>query len=249
MFLAIACYCPMRIAILSDMHGARRPFERALADARASGFDQLVLLGDLFTYGVEPETCRDLALDAITQGALLIGGNHDQLYVDLAAGDSGYLDGRPAWLVESVLWTWERLGRQWPEQLAWQHERIIDDVLLAHANPYGTGDWRYLNSPDALEAAAACLADRRLRAGVFGHVHRPAAHTAHGVEVFVVGSLGQPRSRDRIVPEWSLLELRAGAITIERCAVEFDAAVHCADIQATDTLSPDTRNRLCRFFQ
>jgi predicted phosphodiesterase len=239
----------MRIAVLSDMHGARRPFERALEDARTLGFDMLVLLGDLFTYGVDPEACRDLATGALEDGAILIGGNHDQLYVDLAHGETSYLENRPKWLIESVQWTSERLGGIWPERLRWKDEYIIEDVLLAHANPFGFGDWTYLNSPDLLTSAAVSLANRGLRTGVFGHVHRPESFTENGINVYVVGSIGQPRNRKKFSPEWALLEMKQNAVDLKRQFVEFDPVEHCATIQATKELSEDTRNRLCQFFQ
>ncbi len=44
----------MRIAVLSDMHAVAEPTGQALRAAEAEGFDALVILGDLLTYGVDP---------------------------------------------------------------------------------------------------------------------------------------------------------------------------------------------------
>ncbi len=240
----------MRIAVISDIHGAAEPFSRALANAKIIGYDQLILLGDLFTYGVEPERCRDLAAEAIEkQGAVFIGGNHDQVYTELAKGESAYLNGRPSWLVESILWTWNRIGSTWPNSLTWRNEWVSDCVLFAHANPYGFGDWTYLNSPEQQEKACAAMASLGQRAGVFGHVHRYGAYSAFGVDLFVVGSIGQPRSGSTGVPEWALVDLCKKHVIVERQAVNFDSVKFCMNIQAMTTLTQHTRNHLCKFFQ
>jgi len=82
----------VRIAVISDIHSAYAPFAKALSDARAAGFDQLILLGDMFTYGLEPAECAELAAEAISKdGAVLVGGNHDQLYIEMKNGQTDYI--------------------------------------------------------------------------------------------------------------------------------------------------------------
>jgi len=57
------------------------------AATRGAGFDQMILLGDMFTYGMNPVECAELAADAMDKdGALLIGGNHAQLELELEPG-------------------------------------------------------------------------------------------------------------------------------------------------------------------
>ncbi|WP_430442776.1 metallophosphoesterase family protein [Sphingorhabdus contaminans] len=108
----------MRIAVISDIHSAYAPFATALSDARTIGFDQLILLGDLFTYGLDPKACAELAAEAIARdGALLVGGNHDQLYIDMENGETGYFDRMPEWIKQSAEWTWAQLGSHWPDNL------------------------------------------------------------------------------------------------------------------------------------
>lgn len=240
----------MRIAVISDIHGAAAPFAAALAAARAGGFDQLVLLGDLFTYGVDPAECADLAAEAIERdGAILVGGNHDQLYVDLAAGDGAYFAALPDWIRESVEWTHARLGRCWPDRLGWVEEWACDGVLFAHANPYGFGDWTYLSDPDKLARAATVLAERGFSAGVFGHLHRRATLAADGgAAVHVVGSIGQPRSREQPCPEWAMVDLSPAGAEVTARPVPFDAIAHKAAIHAVPDLSEATKQMLCRYF-
>ena len=240
----------MRIAVISDIHAALAPFRQALSAARSEGFDQLILLGDLFTYGVDPAGCAELAAEAVERDrAVLIGGNHDQLYVDIATGGSDYVDGLPDWIRESVDWTWERLGRSWPRQLDWQEEWSRDGLLLAHANPFGYGDWTYLSDEPKLAQAAEILENRGYRWGVFGHLHRERSYCSpSGVEVHVVGSTGQPRDRDNPEPQWAMIDLHDGAMSLTRNKIPFDRTAHRFAIAAEPGLSDHTKEMLCRYF-
>lgn len=238
----------MQIAVISDIHGAAQPFAKALEAAKREGYDQLILLGDVLTYGVEPVACLDLVGDAIGRhGAILIGGNHDQLYVDLARAQSAYFDSLPDWIGESVLWTMQQTGG-WPASLGWQEEWVIDDALFAHANPFAYGDWTYLSDPERLDRATTVLAHRGLRWGVFGHLHRHRSHCGPDATAHVVGSIGQPRSREHPAPQWSMIRLLADQLSIEHRTVDFDPAEHCAAIQQTSGLTQATKNMLCRYF-
>lgn len=238
----------MQIAVISDIHGAAQPFAKALQAARREGYDQLILLGDILTYGVEPAACLDLAGDAISShGAILVGGNHDQLYVDLAREQSTYFDTLPEWIGESVRWTMQQTGG-WPASLGWQEEWVIDDALFAHANPFAYGDWTYLSDLERMERATTVLADRGLRWGVFGHLHRPQSYCGPKATAHVVGSIGQPRSREHPAPQWSMIQFRPGRLSIEHRSVDFDPVGHCAAIQQTTELTQATRDMLCRYF-
>ena len=73
----------MKIAVLSDIHSVSSALDAALDDARAEGFDVLLILGDLLTYGVNPAETLELVHEAVARdGAILISGNHDQMYLD-----------------------------------------------------------------------------------------------------------------------------------------------------------------------
>jgi predicted MPP superfamily phosphohydrolase len=101
-----------RIAVISDVHANSQALRAALEQARKTGFDDLVVLGDLLTYGCSPREVLDLIGEAMVRyGAHLTTGNHDQLYFDLAVGHNRYYDELPAWLRETVDWTREALGR------------------------------------------------------------------------------------------------------------------------------------------
>ncbi|MDJ0978682.1 MAG: metallophosphoesterase family protein [Erythrobacter sp.] len=241
----------MRIAVISDVHSTAAPFEKALKAARDETFDQLILLGDLFTYGVDPAACLDLALEAIDQdGALLIGGNHEELYIDLRDSRPGYFDKLPDWIRDSVEWTWQELGEEWPHRLKWIEEWACDGVLFAHANPFGYGDWTYLSDDPRLRAAASTLKERGFRAGVFGHLHRPKYYRDDkGIEVHVVNSIGQPRSNSNPTPSWTMVDVMDDAVSVETRPIDFDTKAAQIKIQSVAGLSADTKSRLCRFYQ
>lgn len=239
----------MRIAVISDVHGACKPFEAALSDAHREGFDQLILLGDLMTYGIEPNECLELAREATCRhGAILIGGNHDQLYVDLAQGRSAYIDGLPDWIQESVFWTMDRTGG-WPPDIAWAEQHVAEDALFAHANPFGYGDWTYLAGDAQLDQATERLFAQGFKWGIFGHLHRTMIHSSSGVTAYVVGSIGQPRSQQHPLPQWSMVTIEQGSLCVEPRTVDFDADAHCTAIQRTTALSQATRDQLCRYFK
>ncbi|MEL7190349.1 MAG: metallophosphoesterase family protein [Pseudomonadota bacterium] len=241
----------MRVAVISDVHSAAAPFRTALEDARSHGFDQLLLLGDLFTYGVDPVECMELSIGAIeNDGALLIGGNHDQLYVDLKQQNSTYFEKLPDWIRESVEWTWQELGEDWPETLEWLPEWASGKAFFAHANPFGFGDWTYLANEEVQARAALALRERGYSAGIFGHLHRSRYfRDDHGTEVHVVDSIGQPRSKGGKSPSWTMVEITGSDVSVEHHQIEFDAAAHCSAIQAISRLSDATKSKLCGFYQ
>lgn len=234
----------MKIAIISDIHSAAVPYRAALEAARQEGFDQLVILGDLLTYGPEPERCLELTTEAINHdGAELILGNHDALYL----AEGGYSRPLPGWIQESVEWTRQRIARGAMDAFPWQDEWEEGALLLSHANPFGNRDWSYLRTPDDHERAAARLAERGFSAGVFGHVHRVAEH--HGAaSVYTVGSVGQPRNRDDDKrPHWAMGELSTTGFTLSSRPLDHDWGEHCRALRSTN-MSAATIDQLCRFY-
>jgi predicted phosphodiesterase len=238
----------MRVALISDIHAAAGPYRLALDSARREGFDRLVIMGDLLTYGAAPVETVALTREAIERdGAVLLRGNHDQIYFDLDSGGSAYVDALPGWIRESADWTLDQIGgADVLRRFVWEEEWEAGPLLAAHANPFGAGDWTYLNGPEPMERACQVLAERGLSFGVFGHVHRFRRHAAAGVEVTTIGSIGQPRDRDDKAPQWAMAELADGRVSVERRLVEHDWSDDIAMIDAT-TLSQATKERLVSF--
>lgn len=240
----------MKIAILSDIHALAGPYKSALSAARAEGFDLLVIMGDLLTYGVQPEQTLDLTQDAIDRdGAKLLLGNHDAVYRDGPLRCAGYLAQLPKWVRESFEWTRERAGSAplWQSE-AWLSEYSVKDLLLSHANPFGEGNWTYLNGPEPFERACRALATRGYSCGVFGHVHRfrRFVHDETGTTAVTIGSIGQPREPQG-GSQWAMVELTPHGVCIEQRRVTVDWREEAAAVMAS-SLSEPTKQRIVGYF-
>lgn len=168
----------MRLGVLGDVHANARALHEALDLVQSRPIDQLVMLGDLLTYGPDVDEVLDVIAEETSNGAVLLLGNHDAMYLDLLEGNQSYFDGLPLWIRESVDWTLHELDADLFRGLPFAREWITGNVYVAHANPFdpeesGSPNWRYLNQLDDYAEAARCLRDRDLRVGIFGHTHRP----------------------------------------------------------------------------
>lgn len=240
----------MRIAAIGDIHAAADHLEAALAEARRIGFDQLIIMGDLWTYGPQPVRTLDLVREAIARDdAVLLGGNHDPLYVDGGSAAAAYFAALPDWIAESVVWTREQLAASEPAQLSqWQAEWTHGDLLMSHANPYAPGDWSYLSHPDQFERACEVMAERGFVWGVFGHTHRAGQHRGtSGSTAVTIGSIGQPRG-DVAAGQWAMLKHTRQGLAVDHHSVALDWSAHCRMIDAT-TLSTATKQRLKGFYR
>lgn len=237
----------MRIAALTDIHAVSDPLQLALTAARREGFDRMLILGDLLTYGVQPlETLELVQGAAARDGAILIRGNHDLLYQGEAAAQA-YRADLPDWLRESVDWTDAHIPSGCMTAFDWRESWSQGPLFAAHANPFDFGDWRYIRSAQDAEEAAAVVAARGFLYGLFGHVHRHRRYDCAAATIFTLASLGQPRDdRDR-TPKWAMIEIRGELVTIETRDIDFDPEDQMHAIRAT-TLSAATQERLCRFF-
>jgi predicted phosphodiesterase len=238
----------VRVALISDIHAAAGPYGLALDAARREGFDRLILMGDLLTYGPSPAETIALTRQAVERdGAVILRGNHDQIYFDIEAGGSPYVDALPGWIRESADWTLAEIGGAAAlRAFQWQDEWQAGPLLVSHANPFGGGDWTYLNGPEPMERACGVLAERGFSFGVFGHVHRFRRFAAAGVELATIGSVGQPRDEADKAPQWAMAEVTDGRVSIERRPLDHDWSDDIRMINAT-LLSQATKERLVRF--
>ena len=260
-----------RFAILSDIHANAPAFQSALKTVRTLHIDTLVILGDLLTYGCTPVDTLALLESALDDWhTVLITGNHDRMYFDLAKNDFSYLTRLPDWIQESARWTTEQVTiSELRARYPWRSDAQFGAVYVSHANPFGTDDWRYLNSERDLQAAAHALPARGASIGVFGHTHRPKAcllrigehvnmaeikqrrfsanpSSDDCVVVINPGSIGQSRSRNK----------RATFLTITADQGTYDFAIHDVgyDRQAhirsieDSRLSPATKRKLISFY-
>jgi len=83
----------MRYYVTADVHGFYREMREALENAgyfRDREAHKLVILGDLMDRGQEAEKMQDFILDLMARdGAILIRGNHEDLFRELVTIDEG----------------------------------------------------------------------------------------------------------------------------------------------------------------
>jgi predicted phosphodiesterase len=255
----------LRVAVIGDVHGNARALTAALHATKRS--DALIFLGDLLTYGPDVEVVLDQVEGAIeSRGAVLLRGNHDQLY----EGGPGYEAGvakLPGWIRESMQFVGARLDTARFRRLPWRDEYSMHAVLFAHANPFGPGDWTYLSSADAHSTAVDVLRQRNLNVGVFGHTHRarfyhrgpsgyrlqrpPAASHDEWTRlhehpwVLNAGAVGQPRDVDlRPYVLWLAVDGHTCSAWFE--PVIYDRSGHMEDLRRA-ALSEETRRHLLQF--
>jgi predicted phosphodiesterase len=261
----------LRVAVVSDVHSNALAYQAALRTATECGFDLLVILGDLLTYGFDAQKVIDYTHELVASGkAILIRGNHDQLYFDLFETDFANYDRLPDWLKECVNWTLKHIDvRAFREAHPWRDQIEIGDILLAHANPYDYGDWTYLNTEADLSCAAKVLLSRGYRVGVFGHTHRSmlccldepesisrrdfcvhvsASELASSAGVIVnPGSVGQPRN-ETCTSTVLLLTCGPRGIDLELVRFDYDIKAHRDTILREVSLSESAREKLLGFF-
>jgi predicted phosphodiesterase len=269
----------MRIGIVGDIHANALALEEALDVVQSRPIDQLVFLGDLLTYGPEPQLVIDTIAEETEAGAILLLGNHDAMYYDLLRGEDSYYDGLPPWIRESVDWTLGRIEPSTFYGLPFKQDWIWKCLVAAHANPFpadvsGVPDWRYVNKPQDYGDAARTLRDRDLRIGVFGHTHRSrivewpsrrglndenrkalyAWRPAGFEDALIVnaGAIGQPRSKG---PPATVCWVTVEELDGDEFEVDVDIAAVSYDVQQhVDSLqglplSKGTIEAMSRFFQ
>jgi predicted phosphodiesterase len=236
----------MRLAVIGDIHANAVALRAALVLTDRAGFDLRIFLGDLLTYGVEVTRTLDLVAEAACAPRnVLLRGNHDEVYDRMLAGGEAVA----GWVGQHMRWTAPQIAVAAWRELPFQHELRLENLLLAHANPFGAGDWSYLNTVEEHVGAAAVLADRGLRWGVFGHTHRAKLFSARaaafleprpewrrlfpGGAVVNAGSVGQPRSDH---PGEVVLWIETGgptsAVAFE--PLRYDLGAHRRAINASD---------------
>ena len=221
----------MLLALFSDIHANRQAFSACLAAARARGAERIVCLGDYVGYGADPEWAVETVMGLVEQGALAIGGNHD----NAIAIKSETMNPEAQAAID---WTRDRLSaaqRRFLAELPLMLEE--DGRLYVHSEASDPLRWRYVQSTsDAARSMIATPAQLTF----CGHIHRPTLYSmsvtakmtsfvpVSGVPVqllkgrqwlAVVGSVGQPRDRD---PAASFATFDTTSREITYCRVPYD---------------------------
>jgi len=221
----------IRYAVLSDIHGNYEALSAVLADADRAGARALLCLGDMVGYGADPVACAE----AVGERAVaVVAGNHEHAALGLMS-----LRWFNPVAREAALWTRERLSDGLRGYLsALPLTATVEDATLVHASPRSPEEWEYLMSPDD---GFEVFADFGTRLCFVGHSHRPGVWSlgSSGREhaawfrawpvqvrlevgrryVINVGSVGQPRDRDRRAA-YALWDLEERLVSLRR--VEYD---------------------------
>lgn len=197
----------MRLAIISDIHANIEALEAVFTDIDTQKVDQVLCLGDIVGYGVNPNEC----IETVKQHCpIILLGNHDAAAVGLLSTHHFNIHAKIA-----IEWTTSALKKG---PMAFLHSlplrETIDYCDFVHATPYEPNMWYYITS---LEEAAFNFQFFQNRFCFVGHTHIPIIIVMNkGKEIYVhqdvqldfshlddcrflinVGSVGQPRDRDR----------------------------------------------------
>lgn len=257
-----------RIAVIGDIHANIRALDAALRVAAHAGYDDLIFLGDILTYGIDVAavTAR-VAAECEKGDAVLLRGNHDTLYL-MPDNNSvkSYVQKLPPWIRECIDFTARNLPSTIFESLPFTDSCEKERVFFSHANPFDQDDWRYLNTKTEHLEACATLESRNLHCGVFGHTHRVKAFACKpdtgrfldvaagklvmkkqcGPHVINAGSIGQPRSKSRQA-HILIIDIEQEHLTADFKRVDYEIGAHL-DGLARSGLRHETIETLISFF-
>jgi putative phosphoesterase len=220
---------PMRIAVISDIHGNLTALEAVLNDLAGQPYDAMVCLGDLAYKGPQPAEC---VARVRSLGIPVIHGNTDLML--LTQTDLTPLRPLPAAVPDALApylrWHVERLSRAdlaYLAALPFEHYIAADGVRVqfVHATPQDcvsiiqpTDPWEQWQNRVGAIAADWLVA---------GHIHRPYAFRAAGKQLINPGAVGFSLDGDWRA-SYAMLDTARGSITLSRVAYAIDKAVAAA---------------------
>ncbi|MEX2355967.1 MAG: metallophosphoesterase family protein, partial [Thermaerobacterales bacterium] len=212
---------PIRLALLSDVHGNLPALEAVLDDIRAQGADACVVLGDVAVMGPFPEECVARVQDL---GAPVVRGNTDE---DLAAAPPAErADQARHWHRRALLWGRDRLtpvAVDWLRQLPVAREIEFGGLALRifHATP---GSTRPRIPPDAADddLLHQCFAGSEARLAAYGHIHVPYVRTAKGRRIVNPGPVSLSRAGDARA-SYCVVDIDGNSLSVTLRAVPFDS--------------------------
>lgn len=154
----------MRYLVLTDIHANLEALDACLADARARGFENTLVLGDLVGYGADPNAVIERIQDL--HPVAIVRGNHDKVACGLEQAD-----GFNAVAKSTAQWTLAILtpaNRAWLAALPVGPTAVDDLVEICHGSPFDE-DAYIFDELDALRALKTSIRPLCL----FGHTHYP----------------------------------------------------------------------------
>lgn len=154
----------MRYLVLTDIHANLEALDACIVDARARGYDETLVLGDLVGYGPDPNEVveRIISLKPLS----MVRGNHDKVACGLEQAEGFNAVARSA-----AKWTLDVLtpkNREWLADLP-EGPTIVDDLVeICHGSPFDEDAYIF----DELDAVRALKVSTRPLC-LFGHTHYP----------------------------------------------------------------------------
>jgi diadenosine tetraphosphatase ApaH/serine/threonine PP2A family protein phosphatase len=192
----------MRYLVLTDIHANLEALDACLADAKAQGYDQTLVLGDLVGYGPNPNEVieRIKSLNPVA----MIRGNHDKVASGLEQPEGFNAVARRA-----AIWTHETLtaaNRTWLAALP-KGPIIVDDLIqICHGSPVDEDAYLF----DELDAVRALKMMQRPLC-LFGHTHYPVTFTRNNDRVTTIGGSGTLDTQLQLQPDAKYL-MNPGAV-------------------------------------
>jgi putative phosphoesterase len=229
---------PMRVALLSDLHGNAVALRAVLADTERIGVDRIVCLGDVATLGPSPHEVIEILRSL---GCPCIRGNHDDFLLDEQLIEK-YTDAPP--IVQAVRACRESLSATDLDFLGTFLPTLDVDLegtalALFHGSPRSnTEDLLATTSADALDAALGT----RSTVMVGGHTHIQMLRQHHGTLLVNPGSVGLPfeayvhHGPPRVLAyaEYAVVESTRGVVSVALRRVPVERAALLAALVGWD---------------
>jgi predicted phosphodiesterase len=209
---------PVRVAVLSDIHGNLLALEAALARVRELAPDIVLFAGDIVVGSPDSRACWEMAL---SQNAPLIRGNHERYVtqVDLPIPPPELALERFA----PVRWAAQQFTQEERQQLGAlpliHRHPDLPDILFCHGSPRSDNDIIVAHTPE--ERLAAMLDGIEEPVIVRAHTHVAQTRTWQGKMIVTAGSVGLPLDHFPTA-QFLLLERRGNRWETLHQSVEYD---------------------------
>lgn len=220
---------PVKVAILSDLHGNAVALEKVLEEARKAGAQELLIAGDFTGYYYQPDRIFQLLNSWKWDGVI---GNHDKFLRDFGGKKELMADYRVSYgkALEVAL---EKLGEKEKQLLFSLPEKKELDyggkrILVCHGAPWQNDEYIY---PDAQPEVFERIAKLGYDFVILGHTHYPMIKRVGRTTIINPGSAGQPRDEGGNA-SWALVDFTSGETEIRR--VRFDTEEILEDVDSHD---------------
>lgn len=220
----------MKYAVLADIHGNLRALEAVLTDAKASGAQGILFLGDLIFMGLDPQLCYDLLMEE--KPLVTIKGNTDvhlerlRQVSEIAQWD--------AQMLKLVKYADIRMNQQTKQRIAafasvkrFDHDGL--SIICCHGTPYSDIEGIYQGQPfsPALDKA---LSEEKVDLVLSAHTHVPADFTRNGIRFINPGAVGYSLDGD-VRASYALVNIEEGMISCKIRRVEYDRERYIKEVE------------------